>query len=108
MYFLVSFCDVHIIVFVTGDDDYEKLSKQLKVLNATNKKREDSFHEDRPRKAVQRFQNALAALKPKLKPKERVPFNNSTKQIKDKKPVSKNSEPSGSSGSKQRKQKVSG
>jgi len=60
---------MHIVitsVFV-GDDDYDTLMVRLTELNAANKKREDSFHADRPRKTRGgvKFNAAVDSLKPK-------------------------------------------
>ena len=46
-----------------GDDEYGELKKKLFQLNSTNTKKQDSFHEDQPRKATQRFKETMASLK---------------------------------------------
>lgn len=50
-----------------GDDDYDKLVSRLGELNALNKKGQESFHEDRPRKnrLKGKYKEAMEALMPK-------------------------------------------
>ncbi|KAK3928036.1 Zinc finger protein 397 [Frankliniella fusca] len=70
-----------------GDDDYDDLLKRLRELNAKNKKKDDSFHADRPRKnrGAGKFTDALKSLKPRIRPsKVKAAGGESSKVVKKK------------------------